>query len=261
MSIATAICPPDTSALAKRLNLHSVKWACPRIGALESPLLEQEKIEPSISHRKAALTAGISYLVIIVCGIFAEFGVRQQLYVVGDAQKTLANIASNEGLFKIGIASDLLMLLADVVVAWALFVFFAQVNKQVSLFAAFLRLVQASVIGASVVSLLQVLKVTDPAQAALLTGAHGDGYKVGLVFFGVCCIVVGWLSLRSGQVPKWIGVLLYLAGAGYLVDSFGSFLSASYSPEFSNIVLLPAFVAEVSFAVWLVAKGGKQPAT
>lgn len=90
---------------------------------------------------QAARAAGIGYLVIIVCGLFAEFGVRQALYDPSSADKTLANIAASEMLFLFGIASDLVMLLADVLVALMLCRVFESVHKGLSMLAAMLRLV------------------------------------------------------------------------------------------------------------------------
>jgi hypothetical protein len=208
-----------------------------------------------------ARIAGIGYLFIIVCGLFAEFGVRQALYVPGDAVKTFQNIANAEGLYRIGIASDLVMLLADVAVAWALYLYLASVDRSLSLLAALLRLVQASIIGASLVNMVSVLPLLEDPENAVsvvrLTAAHGEGYRIGLVFFGLACGVLAALIRKSGHVPKWIGILLALAAAGYLMDSFGPIVFASYPPSLSEVVLLPAFVGEIAFCVWLIAWGGR----
>ncbi|MBX3096334.1 MAG: DUF4386 domain-containing protein [Fimbriimonadaceae bacterium] len=208
-----------------------------------------------------ARIAGIGYLVIILCGLFAEFGVRQALFAPGDAFVTARNIRAHEFQFRLGIASDLVMLLADVVVAWALFFYLKTIDRTLSLLAGLLRLVQASVIGASLVNLTAVLNMLDSNELAdyvvRLTVAHAGGYRIGLVFFGACCGVIAALIARSGWIPRWIGVLMGFAAAGYLIDSFGPILSPSYPPDLSNIVLIPAFVAEVSFCIWLIAVGGR----
>ena len=210
--------------------------------------------------RRIAQTAGWSYLVIIVCGLFAEFGVRQPL-LGGELDEQRARIIENPALFRAGIACDLVMLLADVVVAWALYVFFSRVDKNVSLLAAFFRLVQASVIGAGLIQLRQVLLVSNSYDVAKRIAEHSDGYLIGLVFFGACCLVTAWLALRSGEVPKLIGVLLGLAGIGYLADTFLNFLWVGHTPEITNVLLLPAFVGEIAFCVWLIGWGGKRSAT
>ena len=69
---------------------------------------------PPLVH---ARVAGAGYLVIIAAGIFAEFFVRGTLVVPGDAAATAANITASQSLFRVSIAGDLVMLVADVVVA------------------------------------------------------------------------------------------------------------------------------------------------
>ena len=107
------------------------------------------------------------------------------------------------------------------------------------------------------------LSVFDASQLRALTllvlEAHSYGYAVGLVFFGVHCLILGALVLKSTYVPGALGILLLVAGAGYLVDSFGRTLLpdyAVYETMFAVAVFVPAFIAELSFALWLVIKGG-----
>ena len=69
------------------------------------------------SPRVHARVAGVGYLVIIAAGILAEFVVRSRVVVPGDAAATAGNIAASEPLFRVALACDLVMLVADVVVA------------------------------------------------------------------------------------------------------------------------------------------------
>jgi hypothetical protein len=89
--------------------------------------------------------------------------------------------------------------------------------------------------------------------------AHAFGYAVGLVFFGVQCLVIGHLGYRSLLMPKVLAVLLGLAGAGYLVDGFGRALLQNYEQYedvFALLVFAPAFIGELSFALWLLTQRG-----
>ena len=89
----------------------------------------------------------------------------------------------------------------------------------------------------------------------LYLDAHKYGYILGLAFFGVSTLIVGYLALSSRQMPRPLGALLVLAGAGYLIDTFSFFLVPGYDGSASPIVLAPALVAEVWFAVWLLTTG------
>jgi hypothetical protein len=223
------------------------------------------------SPRAYARAAGLGYLLIIVTGIYAEFFVRSSLIVPGDAAATASNIAAAEAFFRTALASEFVMLLADVGVALALYVVFRGVSRSLALLAAFFRLAHAAVVGANLLNTYIPLLLLGgagglaafgadqrSALALMFLEAHGYGYAIGLVFFGAYCFVLGYLVLRSGYVPRVLGVLLMVAAAGYLVDSFGRTLLvdyAAYESIFALLVFAPAFIAELSFALWLVVKG------
>ena len=219
--------------------------------------------------------AGVGYLVIIVTGLFAEFFVRGNLIVPGDAGATAANILASQSLMRVGLAGELVMLVCDVMVALALYVIFEPVSRSLALLAAFFRVVHAAVVGVNLLNnwmplaLLTrpgFLSVFEPAQlhalALLFLDAHAYGYVIGLAFFGIHCLVLGYLALRSRFVPRVLGVLLLAASFGYLVDSLGRTLLADYDEVasiFGVIVLVPALVGELSFCVWLLVRGAKAP--
>ena len=81
-----------------------------------------------ISQRKAARVAGFGYLIIFITGIFSNFFVLESLIVPGDAAKTANNIVGNDLLFRIGILSFIIMVVFDVVLAWALYVLLKPVS-------------------------------------------------------------------------------------------------------------------------------------
>ena len=82
-----------------------------------------------ISPRKAALVAGLGYLIVFILGILSSFIALENLIVRGDAAATANNILASELLFRIGIASGVVLLVADAVIAWALYIFLKPVNE------------------------------------------------------------------------------------------------------------------------------------
>jgi hypothetical protein len=112
---------------------------------------------------------------------------------------------------------------------------------------AWLRLGQAAVFGTAIGLPPGVLRrlPDDEAGALLRVEDFRDVWDVGLVFFGLHLIVLGYLSYRSGFVPRFIGVLLVIAGLGYLLDTFGALLSAGYTVEVSVVT----FVGEVAIMI------------
>jgi hypothetical protein len=229
------------------------------------------------SSHQTARVAGVLYLIIIIAGIFAEFFVRQSLIVPGDAAATANNIMASEGLFRAGIAGDLIMIMSDVALALVFYVLLKPVSNSLALLAAFFRLAQAAILGINLLNLFFVLQLLSGADylagfganqlhalVMLFLNGHSIGYAIGLVLFGLSLFVLGYLVFRSGYFPRILGLLLIVAGSGYLIDSFASFLLPAYDNYealFALVVFLPAFIGELSMCLWLLLKGVKVPQT
>jgi hypothetical protein len=52
--------------------------------------------------------------------------------------------------------------------------------------------------------------------------------------------------------------MLILAGVCYFVNSFASIVFPALGNVLFPIILLPPFIAELSFSVWLIVKGLKR---
>ena len=88
------------------------------------------------SRRQAALIAGAGYLIIFVLAIFANFVVRTGLIEADDPAVTASNIMDSEGLFRLGLVAFLIVFVVDVVIAWALYIFFRDLSQEYSLLSA-----------------------------------------------------------------------------------------------------------------------------
>ncbi|MEO1147568.1 MAG: DUF4386 domain-containing protein [Cyanobacteria bacterium J06638_22] len=223
------------------------------------------------AQQKAGRIAGFAWLIIIITGLFAEFFIRMQLLIPTDAAATAHNIAESQWLFRISIASDLVMLVFDIVVAVALYIVFKPINQGMALLAASLRLVMNVILGINLLNLVFALLLsTDTlystafaseqlqALVLLFTNAHRFGYDIGLVFFGLHLFTIGYLIYESRYVPRILGVLLIAASFGYLIDSFASILLPQGEAILSAIasaLLILALIAELAIALWLLVKG------
>lgn len=233
------------------------------------------KRSADISLRQAAIIAGFGYLIIFLLGISANFFVLQNLIVPEDAAATVNNIMSNEWQFRLGILGFIVMVIFDVVVAWALYVLLKPVNRSLSLLAAWFRLVNATIFGIALYNLFSVLQLLGSAnylmafetgqlqvQVMLFFNAFNYTWLIGLIFFGIHLFILGYLILMSGYIPRILGVLLMIAALGYLIDSFANFLLPSYTDYeiiFMLIVVIPGVIGELSLTLWLLLKGTKIP--
>jgi hypothetical protein len=220
------------------------------------------------SPQFSARLAGVLYLAIILLGIFGEMGVRAALVVSGDATATANGIENSQSLWRTGIVSDLLMHVCDVPVAVLLYLLLKPVSKSIAMFATCFALIQTAVLVVNKLNLLfplfllgdaSYLKAFSPEQLHALSylaiKAHGYGFGIGLIFFGFTCLAWGYLICRSGYLPRTVGVLMVLAGMGYLTNGFAMLLAPAIANSISPGALLPAFVGELSLSVWLITKG------
>jgi hypothetical protein len=218
--------------------------------------------------QRYARIGGVLYLAIIVLGLFGEAFVRGTLVVSGDATATANAILASESLWRAGIAGDLLMQVLDLPVIVVLYVLLRPVSETLALLATFLNLIQTAVLVANKLTLLAPILLLGDAKVLgafssdqlhalsyLAINAHGYGFGVGLIFFGFACLFRGYLVFKSGYFPKVLGLLLALAGLSYLVNSFALLLAPSLASALFPAILLPAFVGELVFALWLIFKG------
>jgi hypothetical protein len=219
---------------------------------------------PTPALRQSALTAGVALTALAVVAGAAYVGVVQRLVTTGDATATARDISASAGLFRLGIAAFALVVVLDVVVAWALRTFFEPVHKDLATLAAWLRLSYAAVFAVAISQLVGALHLLSDApylatlsidqrhtEALLKIETFQDIWNVGYVLFGSHLVVLGYLASRSGYVPRFIGVLLVIAGAGYIIDSFGQLLAANYTLHVAAF----SFVGEAVLMLWLLVKG------
>lgn len=215
------------------------------------------------SMRNAWLTAGAGILLMIPLSVFAKFFVLDGLVTMGDAAQTATDIAASAQLFRYGVLSLLLVAALDVVVAWSLYYVFRPVNEALSMLAGWFRLLYS---GIFLVAISQLMAVPGLAgsdnlagsaaaqwqqQVLLKIGTFTDIWDAGLLLFGLHLFVIGYLAYRSGSVPRLIGVLLVIAGVGYVFDSISAVLSAGGTFTLTYVT----FLGELLLALWLVLRG------
>jgi hypothetical protein len=218
---------------------------------------------PSLD-RRTAVWAGVGLLLIAALGAFGYVGVIQGLVTEGDAARTAADISGSRGLFATGVSAMYVAALLDVLVAWALLRLFEPVDGSTARLAAYLRIAYGAAFLVAIGHLAGVPGVlasgggafsTEQVQAQALgrIETFHDVWFASLVLFGAHLAVLGILILRSSAAPRLIGVLLVVAGAGYVFDTFYDVLG----PDTTLTVSSATFLGEFLLAVWLVAKGGR----
>jgi hypothetical protein len=220
------------------------------------------------SPKTYARVAGAMYLAIIAAGVFAEVFVRGPLTAAPDATAAAARIEGHESLLRMGIVADLSTFLLAIPVTLILYVLLRRVHEDLALLAVLLNLVQDAVGAINALNTYRPLLLLGGADslsaftreqlgamALLALKEHAVGFAIALIFFGAYCVVLGSLVVASRLLPRVLGGLLVVAGLCYLVNSLAVLLSPALSALLFPAILLPAFVGELAFALWLTVKG------
>ncbi len=217
--------------------------------------------------KTTARIGGILYLLIITAGIFSEIFVRNKLIVWDNAAETASNIKSSALLWRAGITADLIMHVFDIPLMLIIYILLKPVNKNLAMLGLLFTLIQTAVLVAFKLKLFDALFLTDyagmnTAQTSQLNAlafiairSDAYGFCIGLLFFGFACIINGYLIFKSGYIPKFIGVLIQIAGLCYIINSVAQFINPGMAAIISPGILIVPFIAELSFCLWLLIKG------
>lgn len=207
--------------------------------------------------------AGTTLLLLAVLSAAGVLVAVQGLVTPGDAAKTATDIADSATQFRLGVASLYVVVVLDVIAAWALYRFFAPAHAWLSRLAAWLRVAYSGVFLVAISQLAAVPNLLNDdghrrafgeqelqAQVMLKLEAFDHTWMAALLLFGAHLSLLGYLAYLSGYVPRLVGVALIVAGTGYAIDTFSSVLSA-------DPIVISTFTAlgELVLALWLIARG------
>ena len=221
-----------------------------------------------ISDKNLARIAGFCYLVVIATGLFSEVFVRQALRISNNSLATAQNIQANEMLFRWGFVTDLINFVVGIPTILIIYHFFKKSYKVLLQIALALVIIQTAIIAVNLLnqitpllllsndSYLNTFQQNQLATLSLLSlNIQSQGYAIGLVFFGLYCILVGFVIYKTTAIPKILGILYAIAGLCYLINSFTMFLSKGFANPLFIYLAIPIFIGELSLCLWLLIKG------
>ncbi|MBV0912838.1 DUF4386 domain-containing protein [Anianabacter salinae] len=209
---------------------------------------------PSTATGPVRLT-GAAYLVIILCGVWAEGFARAGLFFPGDPDATARAVLDNLPVFRASLLADAVMATADITVALLFFRLLRPHGEGLALAAMVFRLMQAGLIGASLILLagVPVAAPDAPDTAQTLFAMHGTGYEVGLIFFGINSLFMMVLLARAG-VPRLIAYGIGASGLVYLAGSLLRLIAPHLHTAIEPAYLVP-LLAETALCLWLLIRG------
>jgi hypothetical protein len=227
---------------------------------------------PDMLHKTARI-AGIAFLIVVIGYTLTWTLVYAKLIDPENAGITAKNIITHEGLFRLGIAGDLIIAISTLILAWALFIMLKSVYRNLALLAFSFRMVEAILtiltVSFSFIS-LQVLSGHSSSTflkneelqslAGLFLNLHTSAATIPMVFTGLGSIVFFYLLIKSGFVPRWLagfGIFSYLSLFAFVLLKIIVVGSAVNLSNIELICYFPSVLFELTIGFWLLIKGIK----
>lgn len=230
------------------------------------------RTHPQGSPQLYARGIGVLYLIVIVVGFFA-YGYVPGKIVSADAAVTASNILAHESLWRAGIVAALLVVVCGVPQLLLEYLLLRPIQRNVALLAVLFNAISLAIESLSAVGHIAALAMVSgqdglngvaPPQlqswASLAIDLHDADLNISFLFFGCVCLLYGYLIFRSGFLPRFLGVLMVLAGACYSSNSILVFLHMRVIPTSGvPLLLVPAGLSELILCLWLLILGVDVP--
>ena len=216
---------------------------------------------------KTARVAAALYLLMGVPAVFSLMYVPQRLIVPVSADATANNVTGHQMLFRLGIVAELAAAVFLILLVMALHRLLGHVNRNHA------RVMVGLVVASGAISFVNVLNsiaaltlfrgadylaaLDKPQQHALgmlFLELHRQGIAVVGILWGLWLLPFGILVMRSGFLPRLLGILLILNCVGYVAASLTSLLFPSYANVISRVVM-PTLLGELWIMLWLLIRG------
>ena len=212
-----------------------------------------------------ARVAGVAMLLSIVFGLLGEMILPDRIIVGGDAAATAASILAHPTLFRLTFAAYLVEAFCDVGLCVFFYILLRPVNRELALLSAFFGIAAMVTYAVSESSFFaSSLVVGDSpgmgtftadqrsALAYLALRISGAIAWLFLCLYGIATMIRGYLIARSTYLPRILGILFIIGGAGFFLRSATYVLAPKLS---SPILLLPMAIAGILMMAWLLIKG------
>ncbi len=215
----------------------------------------------NINHQKNALICGCLYLALIIVGMYAFVYALPQIKIAGDISATMTNVIEAKSLFRFAIFSILLMNVISIVLVLYLYKLLSSVNKITSLVMLCFLLLGAGISMFNEINHFAILFINSSSNFSiqeaqnltdLFISLQKHGSYIAVIFWGLWLFPLGKLIYTlETRTTKFIGIMLAIAGVGYIIDSILLFL-APKSVDF--IISDYTFIGELLLTILLLFK-------
>ncbi len=220
------------------------------------------------SNKKTGRQAGLAYFILVITGIFSLMYVPTQIYVGNDPAATVANIQSQESLFRLGMAIEMVSYVAFLLLPLILYKIFHRLNSTASVLMVAFAVVSIPITFSGILnefSVLELVHASDlpnsdiEADVMFYMKRYFKSHLIAQIFWALWLFPLGYMIYKSGLIPKILGIFLMLGCVGYLIDFFGRVIM----PEFGDLAIasyitIPASIGEIGTCLWLLIMGARE---
>lgn len=231
------------------------------------------------SPKRTARLAGLLYLVSSLPAPFALIYVPGKIFVEGDPAATGERLRTLGDLVRAGIAASLASSILFIFVPLVLYRLFKPTSQWPALAMLVLILISFPISLHSVVNQVEALNLAGGGGGAGSAGAlaaldahqrdtlaylalqlHHNELMVAEIFWGLWLFPFGICVMRSGFIPRVLGVLLMIAGCGYVANAFAELAYPQYAHLTEQVTTFTNF-CEVPIIFWLLIWGAREQKT
>ena len=228
------------------------------------------------SIKNTGRLAGFLWFLSALAGSFSLTYLRNKVIVPADAAATVANIMASQFWFRAAVVSNLFSQVLLLFIGLTLFRLFKEVNARLArvLLAAALLTVGTTVVNTLnqfaalwLLSGADFLKVFSQEQLNAMTLfflrlANSAGQGLIEIFWVPYYFTFGLLVIQSKYLPKIIGVLLMIVGAGFAINILQKFLAPQFHPlMFTRLAMTFGGLGGLPTMLWLMIMGARDPRT
>ena len=202
-----------------------------------------------------ARMTGVWYLMLAIAGMVGFLTLHARIYVAGDPSKTLSNLVEHETLARTRLLFEFLIVVSQALAAVWFYKLFKDIWHVAAWALAAWGMINAVAIMISAMAMGGAIEVANSSQGQqeklimiqIFAQFIKNAWGVGSLFFGLWLIPMGYIVVSTQRMPVWLGRVLILGGAGYLVSTFISYMGVHGT--WVEMLVIPATVGEF----WMIA--------
>ncbi len=211
---------------------------------------------------QTARITGIWYLLMAISGILGFLVFHPQLFVAGDAEKTLANLANMVSTARMRLLFEIAIVLSQALTAVWFYKLFKTIDDWAAWTLGIWGMINSVAIMVSAIAMASAINVAtssaQPVEAKvmvveLLQNVISNAWGVGGLFFGLWLFPMGYIIVKSKRMPIWLGRVILFGGAGYVISTIVNYAGIEFT--YNGLLTLPATIGEFWMIGYLLIFG------